>query len=317
MTKYVVSGYIGFDNFGDEAIAKILTSHLKQNGEVTVISSNPAKTAKLYGVKAVGMLDFIKPILESDVLVSGGGSLLQDVTSLKSLLYYLAIIMTALAAGKKVVIFAQGFTPFRTNIGKFLTKFALKHCHKITVRDIGSQKLLADLGINSELVADPVFGITVPQNITHQGVGVQLRSFNGLTDEFLKELAKEIKQRFPNEEIKLISLQDSLDVEVLKKFSSYGLQAKLLSGLTADEIINEVSNLEYLVGMRFHSSLVAAKAGVKVLGIDYDIKVKKLASDIGFPLIEMNGSNISEGFDKLLNLNTKEYTIPEFIFPQI
>ena len=24
MTKYVVSGYIGFDNFGDEAIAKVL-----------------------------------------------------------------------------------------------------------------------------------------------------------------------------------------------------------------------------------------------------------------------------------------------------
>ena len=29
MTKYVISGYIGFDNFGDEAIVKVLTSHLK------------------------------------------------------------------------------------------------------------------------------------------------------------------------------------------------------------------------------------------------------------------------------------------------
>ena len=32
MTKYVVSGYIGFDNFGDEAIAKVLVSHLKKIG---------------------------------------------------------------------------------------------------------------------------------------------------------------------------------------------------------------------------------------------------------------------------------------------
>jgi polysaccharide pyruvyl transferase WcaK-like protein len=29
MTKYVVSGYIGFDNFGDEAIASVLAKHLK------------------------------------------------------------------------------------------------------------------------------------------------------------------------------------------------------------------------------------------------------------------------------------------------
>ena len=29
MTKYVISGYIGADNFGDEAIAKVLTTHLK------------------------------------------------------------------------------------------------------------------------------------------------------------------------------------------------------------------------------------------------------------------------------------------------
>lgn len=317
MTRYVVSGYIGFDNFGDEVIASILTSHLKEKGEVTVISSNPEKTAKLYGVQSAGMLDFIKPVLKSDVLVSGGGSLLQDVTSLKSLIYYLAIIMTAIVLGKKVVIFAQGFTPFRTKIGKFLTKFVLKHCDKITVRDIGSQKLLQELGIESELVSDPVFGIKIPPENEHKGVGVQLRSFSGLTDEFLKNLAQEIEKRFPNEEVKLISLQDSRDVEVLKKFASYGLKTKLYSGLASDEIIKEIRGLEYLIGMRFHSSLVAAKAGVKVLGIDYDIKVKKLANDIGFPLIEIGQENLSGSFDNLINLDTKNYTIPEFTFPVI
>ena len=47
MTKYVVSGYIGFDNFGDEAIADVLITHLKNNGakKITVISSNPQKTS--------------------------------------------------------------------------------------------------------------------------------------------------------------------------------------------------------------------------------------------------------------------------------
>ena len=88
MTKYVISGYIGFDNFGDEAICGILTKYLKDKSaeKITVLSVNPEKTSRLYGVDSAPFLGFIKPILDSDVLISSGGSLLQDITSLKSLL---------------------------------------------------------------------------------------------------------------------------------------------------------------------------------------------------------------------------------------
>lgn len=308
MTKYVVSGYIGFDNFGDEAIASVLTDNLKKIGaeRITLISSNPSKTAKLYGVNSVGMFGFLKPIMNSDVLISGGGSLLQDITSLKSLVYYLGIISTALFFRKKVVIFAQGFTPFRTKLGKILTKFVLKKCHKITVRDEKSQTLLKELGISSTLVADPVFGIKVPDLEKH-GVGLQLRSFPTLTDEFLEKLIAEIRKRFPNQEIKLISLQDSLDLPVLEKF-----EGKILKNLTVEEAVNELSSLEYLVGMRFHACLAAAKAGVKVLGINYDVKVETLAKALGFPLLEIDGSNLQKGFDELLC--EREYNIPEYEF---
>ena len=111
MTKFVISGYIGFDNFGDEAIAKVLISHLKslEAEKITVLSSNPLKTSKMYAVDSVNFLNFFKPILESDVLISGGGSLLQDVTSLKSLIYYLAVIVTALVFNKKVSVSAPNF----------------------------------------------------------------------------------------------------------------------------------------------------------------------------------------------------------------
>lgn len=303
MTKYVVSGYIGFDNFGDEAIARVLTQNLKKNGaeKITLISSNPEKTAKLYDVDSAGMFGFIKPIMETDVLISGGGSLLQDVTSLKSLVYYLGIIMTALFFRKKVIIFAQGFTPFRTKIGKILTKFVLKKCHKITVRDKKSQELLSGMGIDSILVADPVFGIEVPQK-EKRGIGLQLRSFPTLTDEFVEKLVNEIKTRFPDEEIKLISLQDSLDLPVLEK-----IEGKILKNLTVDEAIDEISSLKYLIAMRFHACLIGAKAGVKVIGINYDVKVETLAKTLGFPLIELNGEGLKEEFE-----NTGNYTIPEF-----
>ncbi len=323
MTKYVISGYIGFDNFGDEAIAKVLTSHLKSKGaeKVTVLSSNPQKTTQLYGVDSANYLKFFNPILESDVLISGGGSLLQDVTSLRSLIYYLAVIVTALVFNKKVIIFAQGFTPFRTKFGKFFTQYVLKYCDEIYVRDAKSQEILSGMEISSQLISDPVFGISVSKPEKQQGIGVQLRGFHTLSDEFLNSLARDIATCFPNQKIRLYSLQDALDLPVIEKFAgmlkSNGSEYEIYKNLTVEEAMEEISKLEYLIGMRFHSALVAAKAGVKVLGINYDIKVLNLATHIGFPHIGLDEKGVCNEINELKNLDVTKYNIPEFKFPEI
>lgn len=323
MTKYLISGYIGFDNFGDEAIASVLTNHLKDLGaeKITILSSNPEKTSKIHNVFSEHYLNFLKPILKTDVLISGGGSLLQDVTSLKSLIYYLAVIVVAIVFNKKVIIFAQGFTPFKTIVGKYLTKFILQHCHKITVRDKKSQKILKKLNLDSELIADPVFGIKIKENLEHKGIGVQLRSFKTLDDFFLNRLADTIALNFTQETIKLFSLQDSLDLAIIEKFAlmleSRNLKTTIYKNLSINEAIEEISKLEYLIGMRFHSALVGAKAGVKVLGINYDIKVLSLANSIGFPVIGLKQNNFDKDFEKLINLDVSKYNIPTFNFPNI
>ncbi len=321
MTKYLISGYIGFDNFGDEAILKVLTSNLKNIGaeKITVLSSNPKKTSEIHNVFSVHYLKFLKPILDTDVLISGGGSLLQDITSLKSLIYYLTIIVTALVFNKKVIIFAQGFTPFRTKIGKILTSFILKFCNKIYVRDIKSLELLKSMKIDSELVSDPVFGLDVlPKE--HKGIGIQLRNFPTITEVFLNSLAENISENFKKEEIKLLSLQDNLDLEILEKFSKIlkqkGIESKIYKNNSIIETIKNISNLEYLIGMRFHANLIAVKSRVKVLGINYDIKVENLAKTINFPLIEINNIK-NDQFKNLINLDTTNYQIPEFNFPKI
>ena len=322
MTKYVISGYIGFDNFGDEAIASVLSNYLKSAGaeKITYLSLNPRKTSEQYGVNSVSMLKFIKPVLESDVLISGGGSLLQDITSLKSLIYYLAVIMTALAFGKKVFIFAQGFSKFRTKIGKFLTKFVLERCHGISVRDKESQEYLKTLGIESELASDPVYAIETPL-AEHSGLGVQLRGFRTLTNEFMVNLADEIARVFPKQEIKLLSMQDTVDLPVIDKFaemlSANGCVPKIIKNINVIEGIFEISKLEYLIGMRFHACLIASKAGVKTLGINYDNKVKNLSNGVGFPVINMFGCEVKDGIKELLKQHPQTYKIPEFNFPKI
>ena len=304
--KYVVSGYIGFDNFGDEAIAHILSQKLKASGaeKVTLISSNPEKTSKLYDVFSCGMLGFLPSLLDADVLISGGGSLLQDVTSFKSLMYYLAVIYSAVILGKKVEIFAQGIGPINSAIGQFLTKIALKKAEKISVRDKKSQELLKSWNIESELVKDPVFDIELPHKNRKGMVGVQLRSFRGVDDSFIQKLAVEVSKNFPDKKIVLISLQDKTDLGVCEQFArelkNRGINdIEIVSGLDVKGATDVISNLEYLIAMRFHANVVGIKAGVKILAINYDPKVENLVQEYNLPFINLSDDDFTEQFEHL------------------
>ena len=307
MTKYIVSGYIGFDNFGDEAIARVLVDRLKNEGaeKITLISSNPEKTSKLYGVDSCPMLKFFKSLKESDVLISGGGSLLQDVTSFKSLLYYLGIIYTALFLGKKVEIFSQGIGPINSKFGKFLTKSALRHADKISVRDKKSQELLKSWGIESTLVKDPIFSLELPVKNQKGKVGIQLRNYPTLADGFLNALADEVIKRFPDKKIQIFSFQDSIDLDVCEKFARTLAKKgrkdniEVLSSLSVNDVFDKISELEYMLGMRFHANVAAIKSGVKTIAINYDIKVKKLAEEYDIPLIELDQRDFTQEFDRL------------------
>ena len=311
MTKYIVSGYIGFDNFGDEAIAKVLVDRLKKDDaeKITLISSNPEKTAKIHQVNSCQMLNFWKDLREADILISGGGSLLQDVTSVKSLIYYLGVIYSALILGKKVEIFAQGIGPINSKIGQILTRIALKFARKISVRDKKSQEFLTKWNIKSELVNDPILDLEIPNKNKKGVVGIQLRAYPTLTDKFLNNLADEIVKHFSSKRVQLISLQDSIDLEVCEKFAHY-LRIKgfdgdieILNNLSINQVFECISNLEYLVAMRFHANVVGLKAGIKTLAINYDIKVKKLAEQYNLPLIELKQNDMDKEFNQFLALN--------------
>ncbi len=309
MTKYIVSGYIGFDNFGDELIARVLTQKLQSEGaeKITLISSSPEETAKRYGVHSCGMLKFWNPLINSDILISGGGSLLQDVTSFKSLIYYLLVIYSAIILKKKVIIYAQGIGPINSLIGKVLTKYMLKRAEKITVRDTKSQELLRSWGIGSELVNDPVLDLEFEQKNKIGTVGVQLRNCTGLSDDFLNNLADEIGKRFGDKKIEIISLQDSVDSGICLKFQSMlkerGIEnAVVCEKLELNDVIEHITNLEYLVSMRFHSCVVGIKSGVKTLAINYDPKVEKLAKEYKIPIISFDDNDLSSSFDNLISI---------------
>ena len=66
-----------------------------------------------------------------------------------------------------------------------------------------------------------------------------------------------------------------------------------------------------MLAMRFHALVVALKAGVKSVAINYDVKVEKLADEAGLPIISMNAS---EDFDSIFNnmKHLNEHKLSEF-----
>lgn len=302
--KVAISGYYGFKNFGDELILSVLTQKLKETGaDITVFSSDPEWSRMTYDINAVNSFDLknvLKTIKNSDVLISGGGSLLQDVTSLKSLVYYTLIIALTLLLRKKVIIFAQGIGPINNLAAQKIVFFLLKKAAYVSVRDEKSHALLAKNGVRSELVCDPAFTLPDLPTQKERAVGIQLRSFKTLSSAFIKKLAAAIAGHFSDKKIVIMPFQHSLDNNVCEEFMNElklinpDINAEILYDASNEEIISTISRLEYLIAMRFHALVIALKYGVKCLGINYDMKVEKLAQNAQFPLLSLD---CTEDFD--------------------
>ena len=309
--RFVLSGYFGFKNFGDEAILSVLVNKLQADrSRITIISSDPEYTKSLYThIRCVKTFDFqniIASVYKSDFLISGGGSLLQDVTSLKSLLYYLIIIFIALFLRKKVIIFAQGIGPINSVTGKILTKMLLKNCYYVSVRDKKSSELLHNWGINADLLCDPIFSVKIPETEKNKTLAIQLRNCKNMNNDFLDRLADCVCRNFPDYKIEIYSFQDSIDYEICKTFEqnikmlNSDIQTVIYNNLTNSEIVEHLSKAQYLISMRFHAIIIGLLSGVKTLAINYDIKVEKIAKEFEIPFINMKGE-FGDNFSLLKN----------------
>lgn len=295
--KVCISGYYGFDNFGDETILSILIENIKKFDnapEITVFSSNPAKTASSYNVKSVNSFnikDIIISLFKSDCLISGGGSLLQDVTSAKSLIYYLGILCLAQLFRKKTIIFAQGIGPINNKILAKITKCVLKNSSYVTVRDDRSLSLLHDWNINAIKCSDPAWNITNAPRIKTNKIGIQLRNFRSVTPEFIKQLAVSVNKYYGTKEICILSLQNNIDLDVCIRLKEElininpHLKIDVIQNDSINKVIASISQTEELIAMRYHACLIAIKSGIKVLPINYDIKVETLAKEFETDII--------------------------------
>lgn len=307
MKKVVISGYYGYDNVGDEALLKAIVDALRSCDNkihITVLSAQPEKTGRSLGVAAVSrtnLRDIVAAIRNTDLLISGGGSLLQDVTGPLTIPYYLGIVAMAKALGKPVMFYAQGVGPVNKKLGRTLIKHIVNKVDLITLRDRESAELLKEIGVRKPVVkvtADPVFGLggageAEPGERVLAGFGIDLKngplvgiairpwpnyesSLNALAEAagYLLSLGRQVV---------IIPMHYPVDLSAAKELHKrLGNKSVLLDrSLGPDRLMALTGKLELVIAMRLHALIFGAVQGVPVIGISYDPKVDKFLQSPG------------------------------------
>ena len=310
--KVVICGYYGFGNCGDEAVLlAIIHSFKKLNPDIriTVLSNAPKTTSEHYDVTAVQRWNPFRALLvimSCNVLISGGGSLLQDVTSSKSLMYYLSIIRIALFLRKRVFIYCQGIGPLIEEKNRSRVAKTLSRCSAITVRDDHSAVLLRELGITKdvEITNDPVMTFDrvsfVGEDINPILKRLGIPSYS-TEDGSPKPLMIAIIRPW-GDNTHLAPVADFLDSQVLHGWDVLLVPAyfeqdiDILTGigqimnrrhhileecLTAQQFITLVSSADCVLSMRLHGLICAMAMEVPMLALSYDPKVEAFMKQAG------------------------------------
>ena len=320
--KVVISGYYGFNNIGDEAILKSIITSLKKEKadiEITVLSNNPSHTEKTYKVKSINrwnLTNIYKEIKNSDGLISGGGSLLQDVTSSRSIIYYTSIMGLANLAKKPIFIYAQGVGPINKKINQSITRYFLNKVDYISLRDEDSANLVKKIGVKTklEIVPDPVMGLDF-KNIyvkdEENYIVVSVRDWNTKHD-YLKEIASfcENISRL-GIKIKLLPMHGKLDEEIsLKLASMIKNNVEILSyTMDIENKLKYIKGAKLVVAMRLHALIFAGNIGTPMIGVSYDPKIESYLKLVDQPCI----GNVNDEIDSAKLTKEALYIIDNYI----
>lgn len=316
MSDIVIAGYLGFANSGDEALLSIVLSEIERRlpgRTVTVLSMRPRKTAARYGVRArhrYNIIGMMREFRRSEVFLFGGGSLIQDATSRRSLRYYLLLLRLAKRCGMKTMLFANGIGPLVRESSRSDTASVLSDVDVITLRDPDSAALLESIGVTSPVVtvtADTAFllgdsAVGDKRRVRQTGIpegekyavisirphnamgGVSLTEFIGCVRDFCRHLTKAhgivpLLVPMQRRDMRMIrQIADGADVPVYiwdAPFSEADAAAVL-------------GGAELTLGMRLHMLIFSAVAGTPMVGISYDPKVDSLCRSMGVPSVDVD-----------------------------
>ena len=336
----VICGAYGHGNAGDEAILKSVADSfmgLDPDMRITVVSKNARHTKLTRGINAIRrshLFRLRRELKRSKLFISGGGSLIQDVTSRRSLWFYLYTMSLAKRCGCRVQMYGCGMGPlnYRTD-RKWSAKVIDKNVDYITVRDPDSLRMLGQLGITKPkicLSGDPVLNLSgksdgeVREYMREDGIDpdgrylcISLRPWQGFA-EVGGKIAEAIKRSCAKHELTPLFLP----MNYQKDISACMLVANRLGDMSyivapcSDDVeldLALVRQMKAVVAMRLHGLLYATSGQVPAVGISYDPKVSGCAEYLGVHTIDLRSvtaENLSRAIDEALDEAASGKTAP-------
>lgn len=304
----VICGAYGRGNAGDEAILKSIISEVRTvdpDIPLWVMTRSPKATSIEHqerGIYIFNPFTFVKALKKSRLFISGGGSLIQDVTSSRSLHFYLSSIAVAKKNGCKVVMYGCGVGPIiKPKHEKLSADIINANVDVITLRDTMSLKLLSSIGVDKPKIfvtADPAFGLkslpdedianafqkeNIPSGIKMIGFALRewstFKNLNGVV--IVADYAYKKYGLVPV----FMPVEVPADIPIAKTIAGRlpeSTPAYVCEHAHHDsEFIGMLSKMEVVCGMRLHSLIFATAAGVPTIGLTYDVKVDGFFKDLG------------------------------------
>ncbi|NLY70271.1 MAG: polysaccharide pyruvyl transferase CsaB [Clostridiales bacterium] len=322
----VICGAYGRGNAGDEAILKAILSQLKEidsDMPFWVMSRNKKETrlvCKTRSFYIFNIFAFFSSLRKAKIFVNGGGSLIQDVTSSRSLYFYLFTLKAAKWFGCRIIMYGCGIGPIKSKLNRRIAAKVLNETAEIiTLRDSISYEALKEMKVDKPeiiLSADPTVNCKkaseaeveaafisegVPPEI--RKIGFCLRNWHSFKNpEYVAKAADYAYESYglipvflPIELPKDLSAAERVIAHIK---SPYYVCTKKHS---VEELIGMLGSMELVVGMRLHSIIFATAGGAPTIGISYDIKVDSFLKDIGsnacIPLEELSVERLCKEID--------------------
>ncbi|NMA65492.1 MAG: polysaccharide pyruvyl transferase CsaB [Clostridiaceae bacterium] len=302
-----ILGYYGYKNSGDEAILhSILDSFRKIDPELkyVVFSKNTKETRKTYLVESINRFNLFKVyncLKKSRLFLAGGGSLIQDNTSTRSIIFYLTVLRLAKRAGAKTMLFSNGIGPIRKPFNRNYAKYVLNQLTAISLRDSKSYEEIKALGINKPyiyitsdpaILMEPSSKSSVDELLENEQIpggkpliGFSIRKWGDT--KYYDKIARvaDYCVEHLNLHPVFIPMQYPCDLEASVQITELMRQpATIIKGMyNPSTLLGFTSHLELMVGMRLHSLIYAARQCVPMVGLVYEPKVEAFLNEVGQP----------------------------------
>jgi polysaccharide pyruvyl transferase CsaB len=293
-TTALLCGYYGEHNLGDDALLQALLAQLPASVTPLVTAYDEAEVRQRYGVGTVQrrrLRDVLAAMGRCDALVLGGGSLLQDATSFKSLLYYAALITAARLRGKPVLLWAQGLGPLKRRRSRALVRMLLPLATAISWRDPDSDRLARSLGTSACHGSDAVWALEPQQWLGKGGpIVVCWRPTPLLQGEAWRPYLQALEQLAEQQdrEVLWLPFHRGQDTGLLDQLVTQGLVGEALQRRSRElmasrprEAMAVFRSAGLVVAMRLHALILAALSGSPTTALSYDPKVRACATEFG------------------------------------